>query len=82
MEVYASASEERFVFYTCKSQANRPLLHDLPALAAAVIQGWVKLVYRARVLLLMMPHTFGAHLNFNCHLHILASAGGLRRDCF
>jgi len=61
-------------------QVNRHLLHDLPALAAAVIQGWVKLEYRARVLLLVMPHTFGAHLNFNCHLHILASAGGLKES--
>ena len=122
MEVYASATEEKFVFHTCKSRAcpicgnrarlvwqdqiaaslpdipyfgigftmpkelwpifqvNRHLLHDLPALAAAVIQGWVKLKYRARVLLLVMPHTFGAHLNFNCHLHILASAGGLKES--
>jgi hypothetical protein len=50
-------------------QANRHLL-----------QGWVRLKYRARVLLLVMPHTFGAHLNFNCHLHILASAGGLKES--
>src|SRR5260370_19465162 len=61
-------------------QVKRHLLHDLPALAAAVIQGWVKLEYRARVLVLVMPHTFGAHLNFNCHLHILASAGGLKES--
>jgi len=61
-------------------QVKRHLLHDLPALAAAVIQGWVELEYRARVLLLVMPHTFGAHLNFNCHLHILASAGGLKES--
>lgn len=36
--------------------------------------------YCARVLLLVVPHTFGAHLNFNCHLHILASAGGLKES--
>jgi len=28
----------------------------------------------------VIPHTFGRHLNFNCHLHILVSAGGLRQD--
>jgi hypothetical protein len=122
MEVYASATEEKFVFHTCKSRAcpicgnrarlvwqdqiaaslpdipyvgigftmpkelwpifqvNRHLLHDLPAIAAAVIQGWVKRNYGARVLLLVIPHTFGAHLNFNCHLHILASASGLKES--
>jgi hypothetical protein len=26
---------------------------------------------------MVIPHTFGARLNFNCHLHILVSAGGL-----
>ncbi len=27
---------------------------------------------------MVIPHTFGARLNFNSHLHILVSAGGLR----
>jgi hypothetical protein len=27
-----------------------------------------------------MQHTFGAHLNFNCHLHILVSAGGVKES--
>jgi hypothetical protein len=26
------------------------------------------------------PHTFGRHLTFNCHLHILVSEGGLKED--
>src|SRR5580658_2249729 len=26
---------------------------------------------------MVIPHTFGARLNFNSHLHILVSAGGL-----
>src|SRR5437868_4981149 len=26
----------------------------------------------------LVPHTFGGYLNFNSHLHILVSAGGLR----
>jgi Putative transposase len=33
-----------------------------------------------RHLLLVIPHTFGRHLNFNCHLHILISDGGLSVD--
>jgi hypothetical protein len=58
-------------------QQNRHLLHDLPALGAAVIQQWIRIKFGASVLIMVIPHTFGARLNFNSHLHILASAGGL-----
>src|SRR3989440_6059355 len=57
---------------------NRHLLHDLPALGAAVIEQWMKAEYGVRLLIMVVPHTFGGYLNFNCHLHILVSAGGLR----
>jgi hypothetical protein len=57
---------------------NRHLLDDLPALGAAVIQEWAKDVYGVRLMILVVRHTFGRHLNFNPHLHVLASAGGLR----
>ena len=33
-----------------------------------------------RLLMVVVPHTFGHHLNFNCHLHILVSQGGLADD--
>ncbi len=59
-------------------QRNRHLLDDLPALGAAVIQHWAKDAYDARLMILVVRHTFGRHLNFNPHLHILVSAGGLR----
>ena len=29
---------------------------------------------------MVVSHTFGRHLNFNTHLHILVSAGGLRES--
>jgi len=29
---------------------------------------------------MVVPHTFGGYLNFNCHLHILVSAGGLKES--
>jgi len=61
-------------------QNNRHLLHDLPALGAGVIQQWVKVKYGVRVLLMVVPHTFGRHLTFNAHLHILVSAGGLKES--
>src|SRR5438132_8956548 len=57
---------------------NRHLLHDLPVLGAAVIEQWAKTKYGVRLLIMVVPHTFGGYLNFNCHLHILVSAGGLR----
>lgn len=59
---------------------NRHLLHDLPKLGAAVIQQWVKIKCGVRVLIMVIPHTFGGRLNFNSHLHILMSAGGLQES--
>ncbi len=31
-------------------------------------------------MIVVIAHTFGRHLNFNCHLHVLVSEGGLRDD--
>src|SRR5450631_2441271 len=56
---------------------NRHLLHDLPVLGASVIQQGIRSRYGANVLVMIVPHTFGGDLKFNCHLHILISAGGL-----
>ena len=55
---------------------NRHLLHDLPVLGADVIQQWIKVKYGVRVLIIVVPHTFGGDLKFNTHLHFLVSAGG------
>jgi hypothetical protein len=121
-EVFASETEEKLVYHTCKSRScpscgqratllwqreqwnalpdipysgmgftmpcelwsifpqNRQLLYDLPALAAALIQQWVKMRYGVRVLIVVVPHTFGRHLNFNAHLHLMVSAGGLKES--
>ena len=61
-------------------QRNRHLLHDLPVLGAQVLQQWAQQKYGIRLMIVVIPHTFGRHLNFNCHLHILVSQGGLRED--
>jgi hypothetical protein len=58
-------------------QRNRHLLHDLPVLGAQVLQQWARQKYGIRLIIIVIPHTFGRHLNFNCHLHILVSDGGL-----
>jgi hypothetical protein len=59
---------------------NRHLLHDLPPLAAEVIQQWAKNAFGLRLIVVVVTHTFGERLNFNSHLHILVSAGGLRES--
>ena len=59
-------------------QRSRHLSDDLPALGAAVIREWAKDANRLCPMILVVRHTFGRHLNFNPHLHILVSAGGLR----
>jgi hypothetical protein len=56
---------------------NRRLLHDLPTIGAEVILQWMKEKYGVQPLILVVQHTFGRHLNFYPHLHMLVSAGGL-----
>ena len=59
---------------------NRHLLHDLAALGAGVIQQWISMKCGANALIMVVPHTFGGDLKFNCHLHILVSTGGAERS--
>jgi hypothetical protein len=118
-EVYASASQKKIVFHTCKSKCchscgNRATLlwqreqwamlpdvpfvgivltmpdvlwplfkgaprlqHDLPALGAAAIKNWAWAKYRVRLCIMVIQHTFGGHLNYNPHLHMMVSGAGL-----
>jgi hypothetical protein len=59
---------------------NRHLLGDLPSLGAAVLQQWAKDRLGIRLMIMVVPHTFGRHLNFNPHLHALVSTSGLRTN--
>jgi hypothetical protein len=59
---------------------NRHLLHDLPTIGADVIQQWAKDRHGVRVIIVVVLHTFARDLSFNCHLHILVSAGGLQES--
>jgi hypothetical protein len=52
------------------------LLHDPPVLGAQVLQQWARQKYGIRLMIMVILHTFGRHLNFNCHLHALVSEGG------
>jgi hypothetical protein len=60
-------------------QRNRRLLADLPAIGASVLQDRAEQKFDAQVAILVVCHTFGAPLNFNAHLHILASTVGLSK---
>lgn len=118
-QLYASATEIRRVYHTCKSRFcpscgyratlqwqreqwtqlpdvpysgvvftmpdvfwrifkdNRNLLHDLPTLGGEAVLQWMNDKHGVRPLILVVQHTFGRHLNFNAHLHMLVSSGGL-----
>lgn len=121
-EVYASTTEEKVFYHTCKSRccpscgnrgtqlwqreqwvalpdipfvglvltmpdvfwpifgANRRLQHDLPAVGAAAVQQWAWNRYRVRLHVIVVPHTFGGHLNHHPHLHLMVSAGGFMKN--
>lgn len=58
---------------------NRALLKDLPNIGAGVIASWAHKQFGCELPILVVRHTFGAHLNFNCHLHILVPKIGLHK---
>ncbi len=59
-------------------QRNRHLLEELPLLGASVIQQWAAETHELELMGVAVRHTFGRHLNFNPHLHVLVSAAGWR----
>ena len=61
-------------------RSNRHLLHDLPDLAAGVLQQWISMKYAAKALILGVLHTFGGDLKFNAHVHVLISRGGFQES--
>jgi hypothetical protein len=61
-------------------QHNRKLLACLSTLGAKVIENWAKENYGVELLTTVVPHTFGRHLTFNPHLHIIVSVLGLRES--
>src|ERR1700679_19315 len=67
-------------FFRPLLEQNRDLLNDLPAVGASVIRRWAESKYGAAVFLIVVPQTFGGFLNFNPHLHMLVSAGGLQES--
>jgi len=57
---------------------NPTLVRALAALAANVIQAWIKARYGFQVGIIAILHTFNGPLKFNSHVHTMVTAGGLR----
>jgi len=57
---------------------NPLLAQALPALAANVIQAWTSAGYGLRIGIIAILHTFNGRLEFNPHVHTMATAGGLQ----
>lgn len=58
---------------------NRPLLNRLPALAGKILLRLAK-AKGVKVGIFMALHTFGRKLNWNTHLHVSVTQGGLTED--
>jgi hypothetical protein len=58
---------------------NPALTRALPALAANLVQTWVRTKHGLRIGVIAIPHTFNGQLEFNAHVHTMVPAGGLQR---
>jgi putative transposase/transposase-like zinc-binding protein len=61
-------------------QENRDLLHCIPAAGANAIDTWAQIKYGVRLFIVVVQQTFGGFLDFDPHLHIMVSAGGLQEN--
>ena len=69
--VFSIPCEIRLLF-----QENRQLLSYLHQSVGQAILDWAKSVHLLPGVVTVL-HTFGAKLNFNCHIHVLYSLGGV-----
>src|SRR5262249_4563564 len=56
---------------------DRTLLRLLPVLAAKIIEAWVRAKFGLDIGVIAIPHTFNSKLDFNAHVHVMITAGGL-----
>ena len=56
---------------------ERRLARLLSVLAAKTIEAWVRAKFGARVGVITILHTFNGRLDFNAHVHLMVTAGGL-----
>lgn len=56
---------------------RRDLLKDLMDIAYEVLKGWFREKEKLEVGMMVGLHTFGATMNFNAHVHVMVTEGGL-----
>ena len=56
---------------------DRRLARLLPVLAAKTVEAWVRAKFGLKVGVIAIPHTFNGRLEFNAHVHVMVTAGGL-----
>lgn len=49
-------------------------------IAVEILQDWFKQREKVEVGMMVGLHTFGATMNFNPHVHLLATEGGITND--
>ena len=57
---------------------DRQLARLLPILAAKTVEAWVRAKFGVAVGVIAIPHTFNGRLEFNAHVHVMVTAGGLK----
>ena len=57
---------------------NRRLMRILPILAARTVECWTRAKLGIRVGIIAIPHTFNGRLDFNSHVHVMVTAGGMQ----
>lgn len=53
------------------------VFHDLSAIGAEAIEYWAYFRYGVRIMVIVIPQSWGGLLNFHPHFHMLVSGGGL-----
>ena len=61
-------------------QKHRHLLKPLMDEAVRIIQEWFKKKFKVTSGIIAGIHTFGAQMNFNPHVHMLVSMGGMKKN--
>jgi hypothetical protein len=57
---------------------DRHLAPLLPVLAAKTVEAWVRARFGLNIGVIAIPHTFNGRLEFNAHVHVIVTAGGLK----
>ena len=56
---------------------DKHLAKLLPVLAAKTVEAWVRARFGLKIGVIAIPHTFNGKLEFNAHVHVMLTAGGL-----